>query len=136
MSKQLRAIIIASITTAFTMLCLDLAWLGLIAQPIYESLLGPLKRPEVFWPPALLFYLMYVIFTLRYAVFTTATISAAARQGAALGGLAYATYELTNWAVLRDWPPLLVPIDIIWGIALTATAAAVGKLAHLKAQRP
>ena len=135
MSHQLRAILTTSLVTATAMLFLDLLWLGLIAQPIYDSLLGPLKRPEVFWPPALLFYLMYVVFTLRYAIFAAPTVSEAARRGAALGGLAYATYELTNWSVLRDWPPLLVPIDIGWGIALTATVAAVGKLAHLKALR-
>ena len=59
-------------------------------------------------------------------------MSGAARRGAALGLVAYGTYELTNWAVLRDWPALLVPIDIGWGVVLTAMAAFVGKLVYVK----
>jgi uncharacterized membrane protein len=51
---------------------------------------------------------------------------------AAPGLVAYGTYELTNWAVLRDWPALLVPIDIGRGVALTAMAAFVGKLVYVK----
>ena len=52
----------------------------------------------------------------------------AAKRGAALGLVVYASYDLTNWAVLRGWPAFLVPIDIAWGVVLTATAACAGKL--------
>jgi hypothetical protein len=45
------------------------------------------------------------------------------RRGAALGLVTYATYDLTNWAVLKGWPVLLVPVDVGWGIALTAVVA-------------
>ena len=65
-----------------------------------------------------------------WAVFGTATPAAAARRGAGLGFVAYATYELTNWAVLRDWPAWIIPIDIAWGLALTAVSALAGKLAQ------
>ena len=64
------------------------------------------------------------------AVLGVARPAAAARRGAALGLVAYGTYELTNWAVLRDWPALLVPIDIGWGVVLTAVAGLAGKLAY------
>ena len=120
----------AILATAATMLVLDLAWLGIVARGLYASALGHLMRPEAWWPAALLFYLFYVSVIAAWAVFGTGAPSAAARRGAGLGFVAYTTYELTNWAVLRDWPAWIVPIDIAWGIALTAVSALAGKLAQ------
>lgn len=118
----------AILATAATMLVLDLAWLGIVARGLYASALGHLMRPEALWPVALLFYVFYVSVTAAWAVFGTEAPAAAARRGAGLGFVAYTTYELTNWAVLRDWPAWIVPIDIAWGIALTAVSALAGKL--------
>ncbi len=114
--------------TAVAMVVLDLLWLGLVASSLYASQLGDLKRPEAYLPAAGIFYVFYVAATWLYAVRGAATPKDAAMRGAGLGLVAYATYELTNWAVIRDWPALLVPIDIGWGIALTTITAVVGKL--------
>jgi uncharacterized membrane protein len=120
--------LLAALATAVTMLVLDLTWLGVLARGLYDAALGPLKRPEVLWPAAALFYAFYVGVTVAFAVLPAGSPSEAARRGAALGLVAYATYELTNWAVLRGWPAWIVPIDIAWGVLLTATAALAGKL--------
>ena len=120
----------ATLATAAAMLVLDLAWLGIVARDLYASALGHLMRPEAFWPAALLFYAFYVAVIVAWAVLGTEDPRAAARRGAALGFVAYTTYELTNWAVLRDWPAWIVPIDVAWGVALTAVAALAGKLAQ------
>lgn len=118
---------VAAVATAATMLALDLTWLGVIARGLYDSALAPLKRPEVFFPAAGLFYALYLAAILIHAVLGATTPAGAARRGAALGLVAYGTYELTNWAVLRDWPAVLVPVDLVWGVVLTAVAAFVGK---------
>ena len=118
----------ATLATAAAMLVLDLAWLGIVARGLYVSALGPLMRPGAFWPAAAIFYTFYVAVIVSWAVLGTRSPQAAARRGAGLGFVAYATYELTNWAVLRDWPAWIVPIDIAWGIVLTAVAALAGKL--------
>ena len=39
-------------------------------------------------------------------------------QGAFFGLIAYATYDLTNLATLRDWPVLVTVVDITWGTVL------------------
>lgn len=127
------AVAAATLATAATTLVLDLAWLGVVARGLYDAALGLLRRPEVFWPAALLFYALYVAATVAWAVLRTSGPLHAARRGAALGLVAYATYELTNWAVLRDWPAWIVPIDVAWGVALTGTAALAGKLAQRSA---
>jgi len=120
----------AALATATAMLVLDLAWLGVVARGLYVSALGPLMRPEAFLPAAVLFYAFYVAVIVAWAVLGTPSPQAAALRGAALGFVAYATYDLTNWAVLRDWPAWIVPIDIAWGVVLTAVAALAGKLAQ------
>jgi uncharacterized membrane protein len=43
--------------------------------------------------------------------------------GALLGFVAYATYDLTNLATLKQWPVKIVIIDLIWGTLLTAAVA-------------
>ncbi len=129
------ALAAALVATGLTMLVLDLLWLGVIAQEIYWSALGDLVRPTAYWPAALLFYAMYVTAIVVHAVLPSATPSTAARRGAAMGFFAYATYELTNWAVLSDWPAVLVPIDVTWGVVLTGLAAAAGKLAEGRTSR-
>ena len=129
------AAVAAILATAAAMLVLDLAWLGVVARGLYLSALGPLMRPEALWPAAALFYAFYVTVIVVWAVLGTASVPAAARRGAALGFVAYSTYELTNWAVLRDWPAWIVPVDIAWGIVLTAVAALAGKLAQRQVER-
>ena len=124
------AIAAAAGAAAATMLVLDVTWLGVVARGLYDSMLGPLKRADVFWPAAALFYVMYIGAVVVHAVIGCSSPTSALRRGAALGLVTYATYELTNWAVLNGWPALLVPIDVAWGVALTAVVALVGKLVH------
>lgn len=124
--RLLRAVLAVTMTT----IALDLVFLGVVAKKLYDELLGPLRSPKVVWPAALAFYAMYVAALLVHAVMPSASAREAARRGAGLGLVAYATYELTNWAVLAGWPAALVPVDIAWGVFLTASAATTGHLAY------
>lgn len=116
----------STLVVAGVLLTLDLAWLGLIAADLYAAQLGPLMAPEVNGLAAALFYAMYVGAVVLLAVRPATGLGDAAGRGAALGFVAYATYELTNWAVIANWPALLVPVDIAWGVFLTAVTAAAG----------
>jgi uncharacterized membrane protein len=124
----LAAVVRATLAAGATLVVLDLLWLGVLARDFYRSALSSLAREETQAMAAVLFYAMYLTAVVVYAVLGASGLGGAAKRGAALGFVAYATYELTNWAVLRDWPARLVPVDIAWGVLLTATAAAAGKL--------
>jgi uncharacterized membrane protein len=128
------AIALAAAATLVTLLALDLTFLGIVARGFYDAALGPLKG-EVVLPAAGLFYAMYVAAIVAYAVLGAANPTAARWRGAGLGFVAYATYELTNWSVVRGWPVQLVPVDIGWGVVLTAIAAGVGKWVHDRVSR-
>ncbi|MAY80518.1 MAG: hypothetical protein CL930_07005 [Deltaproteobacteria bacterium] len=125
MSRFFRAFIAVNVV----MVVLDLIWLGIVAQPIYNEALGALRAQETVLIAAVLFYLQYVVVIVFYAVLPSIDWRQAARRGAGVGWVAYATYELTNWAVIEGWPAILVPIDIAWGLALTTLVATAGRLA-------
>ena len=118
----------AAVVTAIVFGALDALWLGRIGRPLYTDRLGDLLAPRVDLTAALLFYAIYVL-GVTYFVTVPAlerdSVSAAALGGAFLGLLAYATWNLTNLAVLRDLPASIVPIDMAWGAAATAVTAVV-----------
>ena len=110
---------------------IDMIWLGLVAKGFYRNNLGQLLRPDVNWTAALVFYLLYIGGILIFATMP-ALEKNSLYQAVVLGGLfgffAYATYDLTNMATLKDWPLNVVIVDIIWGIVLTASVAAASFL--------
>ena len=48
---------------------------------------------------------------------------------ALFGFVAYATYDLTNLATLKNWPVALSLLDMAWGSLLSVVAATAGKAA-------
>ena len=56
-------------------------------------------------------------------------------NGAVLGFVAYATYDLTNQATLKVWSLHLTLIDLAWGTTLTSVSALGGYLSARWAER-
>lgn len=127
--------VLTLLVSAATLLTLDLIFLGLVASSFYAEQLGNLRAPTVNWFAALVFYALYLGATFRHAIRSADSASDAARRGAALGTIAYGTYELTNWAVIRDWPAMLVPVDLLWGIVLTSVVATAGHWTYSRRRR-
>lgn len=112
-------------------LVVDLVWLGVVARSFYAEQLGRLMRPDVQRVAAALFYFGFVAGLVFLAVRPGQpdwSVWQAAAQGAVVGLLAYGTYDLTNWATLRDWPVAMSLVDMLWGTALSATVAGLSRL--------
>ncbi len=127
--------LIAYVSTLLVILVLDALWLGVLMSPTYKQLLGSLMRDKPLLAPAAAFYVLYALGVVVLAVWpgvATGGVWRSLGYGAMLGLVAYGTYDLSNWATLVGWPPLLVFIDIFWGVFLTAIAAAVGTWATSK----
>jgi len=116
------------LATAVTLTALDILWLAVLARDLYQKHIGHLLSPQPFLPAAAAFYALYLVSVWWVAVLPSQTPAQGLGRGAALGFFGYGVYELTNWAMLRDWPAALVPIDWTWGILLTGSCAAVGTL--------
>jgi len=123
--------IIAYIASGVVFIIFDLLWLGVIGKDLYASKLGSLMTENIVIPAAGLFYCMYLAGILLFAIhpaLQTGSWKTAMVWGALFGFFTYATYELTNWAVIRDWPASLVAIDILWGVVLTSAVATTAYL--------
>jgi uncharacterized membrane protein len=110
---------------------IDIVWLGIVARDFYPRYLGHLLAGQVQWTPAVVFYLLYIAGIVFFAVKPAIEAGSARRaliNGAFLGLVAYATYDLTNQATMRDWPVIVTVVDLIWGTVLTGSVAVVSYL--------
>jgi uncharacterized membrane protein len=111
-----------------TFMVIDLIWLGLIANDLYRKAIGPLMLDKPNWPVAVVFYLIFVAGLVYFAIGPAAdggTFQDALVKGALFGFFTYATFDLTNWAVLKGWTPWIVPIDMAWGTFLGGSVASI-----------
>lgn len=120
--------IAAFVASLLAMAVIDGVWLAVVARNFYRSNIGHLLADSTNWIAAVAFYLVYVagvtFFATQPGIDDGSPLTAAWR-GALLGFFAYATYDLTNQATLRGWPPLVTVVDMAWGAILTAAVAGV-----------
>jgi uncharacterized membrane protein len=112
-------------------LILDALWLYMALPRFYRPALGELLSDEVNYPAAAVFYLLYLAGVLFLAVqpaLKMPSFAMACLYGAALGLIAYGTYDLTNLASLKQWSAKVTIIDMAWGTILTSVASATAFL--------
>nr|WP_279306462.1 DUF2177 family protein [Microvirga solisilvae] len=117
--------------TAVIFLAIDFVWLTTMASAFYRPMLGDLLAEQPRLLVAAFFYLLYVVGIVYFAVvpaLQTGQWTTALLNGAMLGFIAYATYDLTNQSTLREWPILVSIVDMTWGTFLTALSATLGYL--------
>ena len=127
--------IIAYVAAGLSFGALDALWLRWAGPNLYRPAIGELLADNFRPAPAIVFYLLYIAAIVWFAVRTGHAhggIGVAVLNGALLGAICYATYDLTNQATMKVWPIHVTLIDIAWGAFATAVAAAVGCWAAVK----
>lgn len=117
------------VTTAVAFFAIDFVWLSTMTSRVYQPRLGHLLATEPHLGVAAGFYLLYVLGVVALAVvpgLKEGALLGAVWRGALLGLIAYATYDLTNLATLRDWPIDITLIDLVWGTVLTGATSMLG----------
>ena len=111
-----------------TFMLIDAVWLAVIAKNFYSKYLGYLMAKTPNLAAAGIFYVIYII-ALVVLVISPAvqkgSLQGAILTGALFGLAAYATYDLTNLATIKDWPLIITIVDLVWGTFLTGTVAGV-----------
>jgi uncharacterized membrane protein len=121
--------VVAYAAAAAFFFLVDLLWLGLVAKDFYRASIGHLMGDGFNIPGAIAFYLIYTVGVFIFAVnpaLEAGDWQKAALMGALFGFFAYATYDLTNLATLKDWPLSLTLADMAWGTVLSGAVATVG----------
>jgi uncharacterized membrane protein len=122
----MKLFLISYVITLVVFAAIDFIWLGTMANVLYRPVLGDMLAPEFRLLPAVAFYLLFIFGLTFFAVrpaLATGDLLMAAVYGGILGLTAYATYDLTNQATLRNWSTLLTVADLAWGTTLSALAA-------------
>jgi uncharacterized membrane protein len=107
---------------------IDALWLSVMGPLLYRPTLGDILLAELRIGPAIAFYLVYPLGLLVLAVLPalkSGSLVAAIGSGIVLGAVCYATYDLTNFATLRNWTLQLTLLDITYGAIVSGLAAAV-----------
>jgi len=122
-------ILIACIVTAVVFLGLDAIWLKTFIGPFFREHIGHLMREEPLIGVAGGFYFIYALGIVWFAVIpamNAGEVTPALVNGAFLGLLGYGTYEATSMSIMKDWKWSMLIVDILWGMAVSAVAAAAG----------
>lgn len=125
----MKAYIVAYFSTLIAFVVIDFVWLSSMADRLYRRAMGDMLAPEFRLMPAVVFYLLFAAGLTFLAVRTglmAGSLTTAVLYGAAVGFMAYATYDLTNQSTLKNWSTMLTIADLTWGTFLSAVSAGAG----------
>ena len=117
----------------------DFTWITLTGARLYRPVIGQLLADRFDPKPGAAFYLIYATGIVAFAVAPGLRAGGWTRSllwGALLGLVAYGTYDLTNQVTLKLWSTRITLIDMAWGVAITAVAAAVGSATASTVAKP
>jgi uncharacterized membrane protein len=127
----MRIFFTAYISALVVMGILDAIWFSFSIGRIYRPGLGALMADKPRIPAAVAFYLLYIAgltYLIVLPALATNQLGSVVWRGAVFGLVAYGTFDLTNLAIVRDWPLNITLIDLVWGTLLTGITTSVAFL--------
>lgn len=122
--------LIAYVAALLAVGVLDYLWLRVIATSWYEGGIGHLMAAKPNLWAAAAFYFLYPVGLVVFAALpANGDVVKALTLGALFGLFCYGTYDVTNLAIMKDWPVGLTFIDIAWGAFVSAAGAGAAALA-------
>ena len=126
---------VAYVVAAIAFGVLDSFWLRWAGPNLYRPVIGEIMADNFRVGPAAAFYLIYLAGMVYFAIrpgLESGSVVTASLNGALLGALCYATFDLTSQAVFKVWSTQISLMDIAWGAFATAVACAVSTAITLK----
>lgn len=122
-------------STYIVALILDLIWLRLIASTIYLTELDGLLRKKGSdvasnIPAALLVYAVIALGVIYFVLPKVGNYKEALIWGAFFGVVTYGMYDLSNYAMLANWPFKFALIDWLWGIIFSSLLTCFALFVH------
>jgi uncharacterized membrane protein len=120
---------LAYVLTLIAFVAMDAVWLSTVGTSVYRPALGDILLPGFRLGPTLAFYPLYAVGLIAFAfvpALRAGSFVPALGDGVLFGALAYATYDLTNFATLRNWTLQVTLLDMGWGAFASGVATTVG----------
>lgn len=127
--------VIAYVSAAIAFGVLDAIWLRWAGPNLYEPVIGGIMADNFRVVPAATFYTIYLAGMCWFAIrpgLDSGQVGTALINGAILGAVCYATFDLTSQAVFKVWATHISVADIAWGTFVTGTSAAIATWITLK----
>ena len=104
---------------------IDVFWIYFVATPMYKQEVVSLMELKV--PPALIFYVVFLLGLIFFVINPNQsnTLFNVFLIGAFYGLVTYGTYDLTVYASMNIFSLKLVIADILWGMFLSGSVAAL-----------
>ena len=104
---------------------IDVFWIYFVATPMYKQEVGSLMELKI--PPALIFYVVFLLGLIFFVINPNLsnTLFNVFLIGAFFGLVTYGTYDLTVYASMNIFSLKLVIADILWGMFLSGSVAAL-----------
>lgn len=118
---------------------MDAVWINWAGPNLYEPAIGEIMADEFDMGAAGAFYFIYLAGMVWFAIrpgLEAGRASVALVNGALLGALCYATFDLTSQAVFKVWATHVSLMDIAWGAFATGTTSGLTAFATLKLTAP
>lgn len=127
--------VIAYVVAAIAFGILDSLWLRWAGPNLYRPVIGEIMADNFRVAPAAAFYFIYLAGMTYFAIkpgLENGSVVTAMLNGAILGALCYATFDLTSQAVFKVWSTQISVMDIAWGAVATAAASAIATAVTLR----
>ncbi|MDS7594829.1 DUF2177 family protein [Agrobacterium tumefaciens] len=135
----MKTYLVAYVSTLIAFLVIDFIWLSTMASRLYRPAIGDMLADSFRLAPAIAFYLIYAA-GLTFLAVRPALVSGqwntALLYGAVVGFMAYATYDLTNQATLKNWSTTLTLADLAWGTFVSASATTIAYIVTMRLAPP
>ena len=134
----MRKWVIAYLSAALVFGGLDAIWLSWAGPNLYAPTIGAIMADSVNIGAAASFYVIYLAGLCWFAIkpgLAEGSATTAWINGTLLGGLCYATFDLTSQAVFTVWATHITIADIIWGAFVTGTTSAIATWLTLRLSR-
>lgn len=124
----MKSYLLAYVAVLVTYLILDGIWLGLIAKASYVDAMAGLMRNDYPVWPWIAFYTLYSAAIIYLVIHPNQSSGwkAIVIAAAILGMASYGAYNLTNYALIKDWPLSITFKDWAWGIFVTTASSLSG----------
>ncbi len=130
--------IAAYVFAALVFGALDAMWLNWAGPNLYQPTIGEIMAEDFNVVAAGVFYFTYLAGMCWFAIrpgLAAKSVKTALVNGALLGALCYATFDLTSQAVFKVWATHITVADIIWGAFATGTTSAIATWLTLRFSR-
>ena len=126
----MKSLTLSFVVAAIFFSIIDFVWLSLVAKQLYRRQIGFLLRDKANIPAAVIFYILFIIGLVVFAIYPALNrgsnqIYYALLYGGLYGLFTYATYDLTNLSTIKGWPLTITLIDLAWGMVISTITATI-----------